>query len=376
MIACVVGGSNGIGASMVERLLEKNFSKVYVLDIEKPIINSDKIIFKKINLVNCNYNDCYFEDVDTLIITAGIGRLNFFEDFESAEIVSSFNINAISPIQIIRRYYDKISSFNDFYCAIITSIAGIVSSPLYALYSATKAAIFKFIEAVNAELEFKGCANRILNISPGKILGTKFHGDFTDLKSLKFLSDSILERMFSKENIFIPNIETYRDVINRYLKNPTVFAQESINYKLKGNNLQSAKKILVGYLSGTFDLFHIGHLNILKKAKEYCDYLIVGVHYDASHKNKDTFIPFEERMSIVGACRYVDQVVQSPSEDSEAWDIYRYDLLFVGSDYKGSERFAKYEKYLKNKAKIIYFDYTKTTSSTQLRETIEKSNLK
>ena len=124
----------------------------------------------------------------------------------------------------------------------------------------------------------------------------------------------------------------------------------------------------IGYLSGTFDLFHIGHLNLLRRAKEQCDYLIVAVHDSGKWKGKETFIPFEERKEIVGACRYVDQVVDSPVEDSDAWELYHFDKLFVGSDYKGTERFNRYEEFFKDKGvEIVYFPYTQSTSSTQIR---------
>lgn len=97
-------------------------------------------------------------------------------------------------------------------------------------------------------------------------------------------------------------------------------------------------------MSGTFDLFHVGHLNSLRRAKEQCDYLIVGVHPNASHKGKKTFISFQERLDIIASISYVDKAVESFPEDSDAWNIYHYDKLFVGSDYKGTERFKNYER--------------------------------
>ena len=133
------------------------------------------------------------------------------------------------------------------------------------------------------------------------------------------------------------------------------------------------KKVVIGYLSGTFDLFHIGHLNLIRRAKKQCDYLIVGVHDSGAWKGKETFIPFEERKEVVAACKYVDKVVDAPEEDSDAWELFRFDRLFVGSDYLGSARFQKYEQFFEDKGvKIIYFPYTKTTSSTQLRDVITK----
>lgn len=132
--------------------------------------------------------------------------------------------------------------------------------------------------------------------------------------------------------------------------------------------------MVVGYLSGTFDLFHIGHLNLIRRAKEQCDYLIVGINSSGKWKGKETFIPYEERKEIVGACRYVDKVVDSCPEDSEAWEIWHYDKLFVGSDYKGSERFNRYEEFFKDKeVEIVYFPYTQSTSSTQIRELISST---
>ena len=140
------------------------------------------------------------------------------------------------------------------------------------------------------------------------------------------------------------------------------------------NKIIENKTIKIGYLSGTFDLFHVGHLNLLERAKKYCDYLVVGVNSNASHKGKVTFIPLEERMRIVGAIGIVDKVVEALPEDSEAWDEIRYDYLFVGSDYKDSERFNRYEEYFADKnVEIIYFPYTQGTSSTQLREVLDKS---
>ena len=133
------------------------------------------------------------------------------------------------------------------------------------------------------------------------------------------------------------------------------------------------KKYKIGYTQGVFDMFHIGHLNLINHAKEYCDYLIVGVHKSGAWKGKETFIPFEERKEIVKNIKYVDHVVESYVEDSEAYNVFHYDKLFVGSDYKGTERFNRYEEYFKDKGvEIIYFPYTQGTSSTQLRATLHQ----
>ena len=178
--------------------------------------------------------------------------------------------------------------------------------------------------------------------------------------------------MVQRETLFVPNSEVYANVIKRYNDDAHKFGLESYEYKKQSGRVKNEKIAKVGYLSGTFDLFHIGHLNLLKRAKEQCDYLIVGVHKDASHKGKETFIPFEERMEIVRSIKFVDKVVESCKEDSDAWNLHHYDKLFVGSDYKGTERFVRYEEYFKDKGvEIVYFPYTQGTSSTQIRALID-----
>lgn len=135
----------------------------------------------------------------------------------------------------------------------------------------------------------------------------------------------------------------------------------------------SNRKFKVGYTTGVFDLFHIGHLNIIKKAKEQCEHLIVGVSTDElvqSYKNKTPVIPYEERVEIVKSCRYVDEVVPQINRDKfAAFEKYRFDAMFVGDDWKGKPLFEEVEKKLKEHGStVVYFPYTKNTSSTIIRE--------
>ena len=132
-------------------------------------------------------------------------------------------------------------------------------------------------------------------------------------------------------------------------------------------------KYKVGYTTGVYDMFHVGHLNILQKAKELCDYLIVGVSTDElvmKSKGHAPVIPFEERCRIVEAVRYVDRVV--PQEDKDkfgAWERYKFDVMFVGDDWKGKPLFVEAEKKLNSVgAEVVYFPYTGHISSTMLRE--------
>lgn len=133
------------------------------------------------------------------------------------------------------------------------------------------------------------------------------------------------------------------------------------------------KKYKIGYTTGVFDMFHIGHLNILKRAKEQCDHLIVGVSTDElvqEYKNKKPIIPFEERIEIVQALECVDEVVPQESRDKLlAWKNIKFDVMFVGDDWKGKPLFVKIEdEFKKIGVNIVYFPYTKDTSSTILRE--------
>lgn len=135
------------------------------------------------------------------------------------------------------------------------------------------------------------------------------------------------------------------------------------------------KKYKIGYTTGVFDLFHIGHLNILKRAKEQCDYLIVGVSTDEvvqNYKHKTPIIPFEERMLIVKSIKYVDKVVPQTTMDKyEAWKKLKFNALFHGDDWKNSDMYIDIEKKLKNEGvEIIYFPYTKGISSSILRKQI------
>lgn len=138
-------------------------------------------------------------------------------------------------------------------------------------------------------------------------------------------------------------------------------------------------KKIVGYTTGVFDLFHIGHLNILKRAKENCDYLIVGVSTDElveKYKHKHPVISYEERKAIVEAIKYVDEVVPQINRDKlSAWEKYKFDRMFVGDDWKGSPLFNELEiEFKKRNVEIVYFPYTKGTSSTYLKQVLD--NLK
>lgn len=135
--------------------------------------------------------------------------------------------------------------------------------------------------------------------------------------------------------------------------------------------------MIIGYTTGVYDLFHIGHLNILKKAKSLCDYLIVGVSIDElvqKEKNKVPVIPYEERVEIVKAIRYVDEVVPQVNKNKkEAWDKLKFNKMFVGSDWKDTPQWNQFEEQFKPLGvEIIYIPHTDGISSTQLTQFIKK----
>ena len=140
--------------------------------------------------------------------------------------------------------------------------------------------------------------------------------------------------------------------------------------------MSNAKQPIVGYVSGAWDMFHIGHLKLLERAKNHCDYLIVGVNTDeriAKQKNRAPIFPYEERAAIVEACKYVDKVI--PQKDSDrlaTWQKYHFNKLFAGSDWKNTPRWNEYTKQLEPLGvEIVFFPRTKGISSTKIRNTLQ-----
>ena len=134
---------------------------------------------------------------------------------------------------------------------------------------------------------------------------------------------------------------------------------------------------IIGYTTGVYDMFHIGHLNIIQRAKEQCDYLIVGVSTDElvqKEKCKKPVIPFDERYKIIEAIKYVDMVVPQENKDKlAAWKKYNFDKMFVGSDWKGTPQWNKYEEQFSPlNVEIVYLPYTDGVSSTELTKILKK----
>ena len=134
--------------------------------------------------------------------------------------------------------------------------------------------------------------------------------------------------------------------------------------------------MVIGYTTGVFDLFHVGHLNILRNAKSMCDRLIVGVTTDdlVMYKNKRSVVAFEERIELVRACKYVDLAVAQESMDKlDAYNRYKFDVMFVGDDWYKSDKWKEFdEEFTSRDVRVVYFPYTKSTSSTLVNDTLKR----
>ncbi len=219
----------------------------------------------------------------------------------------------------------------------------------------------------------------VIDSNPQKA-GTFFH-------DLCIHSPSVLE-MYDKRNIRIiicikDFLSVYYYLLNLGFENVRVY---DVNFLYSGRQSiipksveNVKKKYHIGYIAGVFDLFHIGHLNMFRRAKKQCDYLIAAVVSDRGvreGKKREPFIPFEERIEMVRSCRYVDEAVEIPFDYPDTWDAFRkyhFDVQFSGSDYEHDEYWLKKKQFLEeNGSTMVFFPYTEQTSSTKIKALIEK----
>lgn len=241
--ALVVGGANGIGLSIaVELASREEFETIYIVDRALPggDVMHPKFICHQFDLMSDDYSIFdSFDDIDTLMITAGFGRLALFKDLTEDHIISSMAVNSTAVMRIIHRFYDRLDSMQDFYCGVMVSIAGFMSSPFFSVYGASKAALKIFIESVNVELEKAGAANRILNVSPGSIKGTSFNQGRTDLSQTSSLARDIIAHLEAKDDLFIPQYEeVFKKVLERYAADFREEGRHSYDYKLSSGRIK------------------------------------------------------------------------------------------------------------------------------------------
>lgn len=235
--ALVVGGANGIGLSIaVELAKREDIETVSIVDkvTLSEFSNHSKIKSFVFDLTNEDYSFFdRFEDIDTLMITAGFGKLSLFKNVSESYIKDSFAVNTIPSMRLIHRFYYKLEKSEKFYCGVMGSIAGFMSSPFFSVYAATKAALKIFIESVNVELKKGGFSNRILNVSPGSIKGTSFTNGKTDLSQVTPLAKSIIEQLEKQNDLYIPQYEdVYKNVLARYYADFRAEGEHSYEYKI------------------------------------------------------------------------------------------------------------------------------------------------
>lgn len=241
----VVGGANGIGLAIAEEMAQRvGVEKVYVVDKAalSPEYYHAKIESFQFDLTSEDYSFFdRFTDIDALMITAGFGRLSLFRDIPEQHIKDSFDVNTIPVMRLVKRFYNRLESSESFYCGVIASIAGFMSSPFLAVYGATKAALKIFTESVNIELEKNGSENRILNVSPGSIPGTAFYSGKNDLSLTTGLAKEIIEHLEAKDDLFIPKYdEVFKEVLRRYHDDFRAEGSHSYDYKLASGRVKKS----------------------------------------------------------------------------------------------------------------------------------------
>ena len=238
----VVGGANGIGLSIATELAKQTeVEKVYIVD-KAPLSEGGahpKIESFQFDLTNEDYSFFNrFSDINALMITAGFGKLALFKDIPEIHIMNSFNVNTIPVMRLIHRFYGKLEAKEDFYCGVMVSIAGFMSSPFFAVYGATKAALKIFIESVHVELKKAGSPNCILNVSPGSMKGTSFSAGKTDLSVTAPMAHAILDHLGNKEDLFIPQYEEiFEEVLERYHNDFRAEGSHSYDYKVSSGRV-------------------------------------------------------------------------------------------------------------------------------------------
>lgn len=239
----VVGGANGIGLSIATEVAKKDdCEKVFIVDKVEVAPENMKPKFEafQFDLTSDDYSFFKrFKDIDSLMITAGFGKLALFKDVPESYIASSFAVNSVAPIRLVHHFMEKLQSAEDFYCGVMVSIAGFMSSPFFAVYGATKAALKIFIESVNVELEKSGSSNRILNVSPGSLKGTSFTNGKTDLSITAPMANAIIEHLEAKDDLFIPQYEeVFKHVLARYHDDFRAEGIHSYEYKEKSGRIK------------------------------------------------------------------------------------------------------------------------------------------
>lgn len=307
-------------------------------------------------------------ELDVIINCVGIGRIMDFGNTKRADLESDFVVNAEFPAQV----FFNINRFRSLKFALnFSSVSADLPSPLFASYSASKAYISKVIETINAE---NFIAKNDVIITDAHLFNFKSSRNFSGGNNESTADDisrvkKAIDAMFERKAVYYE--AAFTDVLKKKVESPQEFITKSFGDKFDRMKLFSSKS-KVGYLTGSFDAMHFGHINLIRRASKMCDKLIIGIHESGERKNVDFLHSLSERIENLKSLRFVTDVVITSGEDDKDWELVKYDTLFVGSDYQGTQRFKKYEITLKGKSNIVYLPRTEGVSSTQIRKKISE----
>lgn len=300
---------------------------------------------------------------EVLINCVGIGEIKEYSKTSRSLLERDFLVNSEFPSFL----FSNLEKFKDLKFAMsISSVSSDLPSPLFSSYAASKAYSSKFIESINAENFVK---NSDVVITDAHLFNFKSSTNFSG-GSNSATSEEVnrikkcVDAMFAKQRTFYE--ENFKEVLERSASQYEQFVKKSFDDKIsrtKSNKIEN-----IGYLTGSFDAFHFGHINLIRRAASLCDKLVIGIHENGKRKNVDFIHSLEERIANLKSLRFVSEVIVSSGEDDKDWEKVKYSSLFVGTDYQGTERFERYEKSLDGKARIIYLPRTEGVSSTQIRE--------
>lgn len=233
----VIGGTSGLGLSLALELRNRfKNANILVVGRTKPIdlCTEFSLDFQQIDLSTSHYDWKFCSDSNFIIYAAGVGRITPFDEIEEKDIDSTISINATNVIHLINsKKKELISENNSCQISVVTSIAGKIPSPLFALYAASKALVSNYISSINIEIEKRKTKNCIIEIAPGYIEGTALYGKKTNLDKLTNVSKTILDEIENKKNLIIPqNEKMYLEIIEKAHKNPIEFGKQSYDYKI------------------------------------------------------------------------------------------------------------------------------------------------
>lgn len=345
-------------------------NEMHLINHKVPIIKSAQDKFYKVKFYNADIlttklHDLLMDDINNFYI--------LFDRYRDIIYSSSDIVKIDNSVPVLKRCYFDLVPLN---CLWLNDDFMFIDQEFYTENMSANIVIWRAIKILY--LSYPDISNYVLE----KDLLARYGMDEQISRQYGLIANSIIDKIrnndllkdfYSKHTISVTNLKRNADKSNNNRK-------LLLMKKIKNSN---NKKYNIGYVAGVFDLFHVGHLNILKKAKEQCNHLIVGVVSDrgvTELKGVELFIPFEERIEIVRSCKYVDEAHEIPFEHPttiDAFNMYHFDVQFSGDDYINDPGWLYMKDFLeKNGSEMVFLPYTKDTSSTKIKESINSKGIK